>query len=159
MAERKFTAPTQFPAEYVDGHGNKAVILGRGPDKQFPFIGYDAYGGVISWTEHGEVYPKQTNPYDLHVLQTRKRRRTTMDVKETLTGVLQTNAAIEIMNEIVLHALQSSRDTCAEMLEQIEAKRDRKGLWSSAEAQDWESLVEDIGALNRVIDYYGGYDD
>ena len=97
--------------------------------------------------------------YDLHVLQTRKRRRTTMDVKETLTGVLQTNAAIEIMNEIVLHALQSSRDTCAEMLEQIEAKRDRKGLWSSAEAQDWESLVEDIGALNRVIDYYGGYDD
>ena len=97
--------------------------------------------------------------YDLHVLQTRKRRRTTMDVKETLTGVLQTNAAIEIMNEIVLHALQSSRDTCAEMLEQIEAKRDRKGLWSSAEAQDWESLVEDIGALNRVIDYYGGYDE
>ncbi len=82
-----------------------------------------------------------------------------MDVKETLTGVLQTNAAIEIMNEIVLHSLQSSRDTCAEMLEQIEAKRDRKGLWSSAEAQDWESLVEDIGALNRVIDYYGGYDE
>jgi hypothetical protein len=82
-----------------------------------------------------------------------------MDVKETLTDVLQTNAAVEIMNEIVIHALQSSRDTCAEMLEQIEVKRDRKGLWSSAEAQDWESLVEDIGALNRVIDYYGGYDD
>lgn len=66
MTKRKFTPPTKFPAEYVDGRGNKAVILGRGPDKQFPFIGYDAYGGVISWTEHGEVYPKQTNPYDLH---------------------------------------------------------------------------------------------
>ena len=66
MDDRKFTPPTEFPAEYVDGRGNKAVILGRGPDKQFPFIGYDAYGGVISWTEHGEVYPKQTNPYDLH---------------------------------------------------------------------------------------------
>ena len=30
MAERKFIAPTQFPAEYVDGFGIKAVILGRG---------------------------------------------------------------------------------------------------------------------------------
>ncbi len=66
MTNRKFTPPTEFPAEYVDGRGKKAVILGRGPDKQFPFIGYDAYGGVISWTEHGEVYPKQTNLYDLH---------------------------------------------------------------------------------------------
>jgi hypothetical protein len=43
-----------------------------------------------------------------------------MDVKETLTGVLQTNAAVEIMNEIVLHALQSSRDTCVEMRERID---------------------------------------
>jgi hypothetical protein len=79
-----------------------------------------------------------------------------MDVKETLTGVLQTNAAVEIMNEIVLHALQSSRDTCVEMRERIEAKRDCKGLWSTPEAEDWESLVLDIAALNRVIDYYGG---
>jgi hypothetical protein len=79
-----------------------------------------------------------------------------MDVKETLTGVLQTNAAVEIMNEIVLHALQSSRDTCVEMRERIEAKRDRKGQWSGPEAEDWASLVQDIAALNRVIDYYGG---
>jgi hypothetical protein len=79
-----------------------------------------------------------------------------MDVKETLTGVLKTDAAVEIMNEIVLHALQSSRDICVEMRELLEAKRDRKGRWSSAEAQDWESLVLDIAALNRVIDYYGG---
>ena len=79
-----------------------------------------------------------------------------MDVKETLTGVLQTNAAVEIMNEIVLHALQNSRDTCVLMRELLEAKRDRKGQWSTPEAEDWESLVLDIAALNRVIDYYGG---
>jgi hypothetical protein len=79
-----------------------------------------------------------------------------MDVKETLTGVLQTNAAVEIMNEIVLHALQSSRDTCVEVRELLEAKRDRKGQWSGPEAEDWASLVQDIAALNRVIDYYGG---
>ncbi|AYP28048.1 hypothetical protein [Lentibacter phage vB_LenP_ICBM3] len=85
MAERKFTPPTEFPAEYVDGRGNKAVILGRGPDKQFPFIGYDAYGGVISWTEHGEVYPKQTNPYDLHDIP--KRITTWHNVYKTWLGL------------------------------------------------------------------------
>lgn len=79
-----------------------------------------------------------------------------MDVKETLTDVLQSSAAVEIMNEIVIHALQSSRDTCAEMRKLLEAKRDRKGLWSSSEEQDWASLVLDIAALDRVIDYYGG---
>ena len=79
-----------------------------------------------------------------------------MDVKETLTTVLQSSEAVEIMNEIVIHALQSSRDTCAEMREMLEAKRDRKGRWSSAEEQDWASLVLDIAALNRVIEYYGG---
>ena len=79
-----------------------------------------------------------------------------MDVKETLTDVLQTNAAVEIMNEIVLHALQNSRDTCVLMRELLEAKRDRKGQWSGPEEQDWESLVLDIAALDRVIDYYGG---
>lgn len=78
-----------------------------------------------------------------------------MDVKDVMKDVLQTNAAVEIMNEIVIHALQSSRDTCAEMREQIEAKRDRKGFWSTPEEQDWESLVLDIAALDRVIDYYG----
>lgn len=79
-----------------------------------------------------------------------------MDVKETLTDVLQTNAAVEIMNEIVLHALQNSRDTCVLMRELLEAKRDLKGQWSGPEEQDWESLVLDIAALDRVIDYYGG---
>lgn len=78
-----------------------------------------------------------------------------MDVKETLTDVLQTNAAVEIMNEIVIHALQSSRDTCAEMREELDFK---VGTGNATEAQmkDWESLVQDIAALNRVINYYGG---
>ena len=78
-----------------------------------------------------------------------------MDVKETLTDVLQTNAAVEIMNEIVIHALQSSRDTCAERREELDFKG---GTGNATEAQmkDWESLVQDIAALNRVINYYGG---
>ena len=78
-----------------------------------------------------------------------------MDVKETLTDVLQTNAAVEIMNEIVIHALQSSRDTCAEMREELDFKV-ATGNATEAQMKDWESLVQDIAALNRVIDYYGG---
>ncbi len=78
-----------------------------------------------------------------------------MDVKETLTGVLQTNAAVEIMNEIVLHALQSSRDTCVEMRLLLDGARSTDHL-TDLEMEDWTSLVLDIAALNRVIDYYGG---
>ncbi|AYP28079.1 hypothetical protein HWB26_gp18 [Lentibacter phage vB_LenP_ICBM2] len=79
-----------------------------------------------------------------------------MNVPDIIKNALQTSAAVEITNEIVLAILQSSRDTCIEMRELLEAKRDRKGLWSTPEADDWESLVLDIAALDRVIDYYGG---
>lgn len=70
MTERKFTPPTEFPAEYVDGRGNKAVIMGRGPNKVFPFIGYevdgDADGDVATWTELGDCYEGVRSRYDLH---------------------------------------------------------------------------------------------
>ena len=56
MTKRKFTPPTEFPAEYVDGNGNKAVILGRGPNEMLPFIGYDADGKACSWTRLGDYY-------------------------------------------------------------------------------------------------------
>lgn len=78
-----------------------------------------------------------------------------MNVNDILKNVLQTSAAVEITNEIVLAALQSSRDTCVEMREELDFK---VGTGNATEAQmkDWESLVQDIAALNRVIDYYGG---
>ena len=65
-SERKFTPPTEFPAEYVDGDGNKAVILGRGPNEKFPFIGHDAEGYLRAWTELGYFYNGGGSPYDLH---------------------------------------------------------------------------------------------
>ena len=78
-----------------------------------------------------------------------------MDVKDIMLSVLQSNAAVEAINEVVLAALQSSRDTCTELREELDFK---VGTGNATEAQmkDWESLVQDIVALNRVIDYYGG---
>ena len=78
-----------------------------------------------------------------------------MNVQEALINVLQTNAAVEIMNEIVLATLISSRDTCVverDKLNAIKVHRDLK----PHEAEDWACLVFDIQALNRVIEYYGG---
>ncbi len=80
-----------------------------------------------------------------------------MNVYETLANVLQTNAAVEVMNEIVLASLKNSRDTCFEMRELLEAKRGSGGHFTRAEDEDWESLVLGIVALNCAIDYYGGY--
>ena len=78
-----------------------------------------------------------------------------MKVTDVLVNVLQTNAAVEIMNELVLATLIRSRDTCIEARDRLDAiiiQRDLK----PHEEEDWVCLVQDIQALNRVIDYYGG---
>ena len=77
MVDRKFTPPTEFPAEYVNGDGAEVVILGRSPVGDYPLIGYVLHADdksdwpdraiINSWTEVGKPYsdwPK--NLYDLH---------------------------------------------------------------------------------------------
>ena len=66
MTKRKFTPPTEFPAEYVDRDGNKAVILGRAPNEVFPFIGYDADGCARDWTKKGKYLTEGKSTFDLH---------------------------------------------------------------------------------------------
>ena len=92
MDDRKFTPPTEFPAEYVDGFGIKAVILGRGPNKSSPFIGYDADGYASSWTERGDYYDDEQSQYDLHDIPKRittipKRITTWHNVYKTWLGL------------------------------------------------------------------------
>ena len=86
MTERKFTPPedTEFPAEYVDGNGNESVILGRGPNKVFPFIGYDHGGRAACWTEEGLFVYNQKNEADLHDIP--KRITTWHNVYKTWLG-------------------------------------------------------------------------
>lgn len=66
MTDRKFTPPTSFPAEYVDGYGKKIVVLGRGPNKKYPLVGYGYQGYPYCWTEHGREYPERESSTDLH---------------------------------------------------------------------------------------------
>ena len=78
-----------------------------------------------------------------------------MNVQEVMANVLSTNAAVEIMNELVLATLISSRDTCVEARDRLQKLRNTREL-KLHEEEDWECLIFDIQALNRVIDYYGG---
>ena len=76
MTERKFTPPTEFPAEYVTEGGQKAVILGRAPVGVYPLIGYILYAeGGSAWpdcsssegfTEDGQYHIDWPSPDDLH---------------------------------------------------------------------------------------------
>jgi hypothetical protein len=72
MTERKFTPPTEFPAEYVTGGGHKAVVLGRAPVGDYPFVGYVLYGKDGSgwpecWTEKGSMFTiEEASEGDLH---------------------------------------------------------------------------------------------
>lgn len=79
-----------------------------------------------------------------------------MNVSDVVNNVMGTSAAVEIMNELVLATLKSSREACVEMRMLLEAKRDKSGHLTDAEVIDWECLVLDIAALDRAIDYYGG---
>jgi hypothetical protein len=79
-----------------------------------------------------------------------------MDVSDVMKNVMGTSAAVEFMNELVLATLKSSRETCIEMRELLEKQREKHGSFSDNEEEDWQMIVLDIAALDRVIDYYGG---
>ena len=93
MTERKFTPPTEFPAEYVDGHGQKVVILGRAPVEDYPLIGFVLHtkeGSTCSspegWTEDGQnVIDWLPSPDDLHDIP--KRITTWHNVYKTWLGL------------------------------------------------------------------------
>ena len=54
MTKRKFTPPTEFPAYYVDGFGNKVTIYARGHGEE-PLLGQYDDGGMASFDLTGSV--------------------------------------------------------------------------------------------------------
>lgn len=66
MTNRKFTPPTEFPTEYVDGYGNKVTILGRSKSHR-PLVGFDVDGYACNYAENGAYYPDENHDtQDLH---------------------------------------------------------------------------------------------
>ena len=80
MTDRKFTPPTEFPAEYVDGRGGKVTILGRSNSKAQPLVGFDEDGCAQNYTESGELHPYGVDIFNLHDIP--KRLTTWLNVYE-----------------------------------------------------------------------------
>lgn len=116
MTERKFTPPTEFPAEYVDGDGNKAVIFGRGPNELFPFIGHNAAGHARYWTEEGLFSPIGANGYELHDIP--KRITTWHNVYANWVGSAcltrsdadETDIELRIMKRLCVYRIERDED-------------------------------------------------
>ena len=86
MTKRKFTPPTEFTAEYVDGYGCKVTILGRSYyNKERPLVGFDDEGCACNYAENGAYWPDDEGKYDLHDIQ--KRITTWHNVYETWLGM------------------------------------------------------------------------
>jgi len=74
---------------------------------------------------------------------------------ELLEDALESEAMHDLLDHVMLGKLRSSLDSCIierERLDNIKANRELL----LHEEEDWECLVQDIHALNRVIDLYGG---
>ena len=74
---------------------------------------------------------------------------------ELLGDALETEAAHNLVDYIVLSKLKASRDMCVIERQRLDKIKEDRGLLLHQE-EDWQCLVQDIQALNRVIDCYGG---
>ena len=77
---------------------------------------------------------------------------------ELVMKAFDTAAGEDLLENIVVLKLKDSRDLFIkerERLDNIKAKRDLQ----SHEEADWWSLVQDIAALNRILEIYGVYDE
>ena len=78
-----------------------------------------------------------------------------MKMIDLLGDVLESEAMHDLLDHVVLGKLRSSLDNCAverQRLDKIKANRELL----PHEEEDWNCVVQDIHALNRVIDLYGG---
>ena len=57
-------------------------------------------------------------------------------------------------DELTLRRLKYSLQLCKETRDEMNKKRDMKG-WTALNQQDWNDIIQDIHALERVIDFYG----
>ena len=74
------------------------------------------------------------------------------DLIEKETPLYQTETIST--DELTLRRLKYSLQLCKESRDEMNKKRDMKG-WTALNQQDWDTTIQDIHALERVIDFYG----
>ena len=65
---------------------------------------------------------------------------------------MRSPAMYDLMDAVVVERLKESRDICIEQREGLDKIKDREPY----QEEDWQDMVQDIHALDRLINYYGG---
>ena len=109
MTKRKFTPPTEFPAEYEDGYGCKVTILGRSYyNKERPLVGFDDEGCACNYAENGAYWPDDGGKYDLHDIQ--KRITTWHNVYEGWVGASNKVNRGATVNRLCVYRIERNED-------------------------------------------------
>ena len=76
-----------------------------------------------------------------------------MKVIDLFTKALEHEAVWDLLDHIVVERLKQSRDMLVEERQKIDTIASKTVL-QPHQYEDWVTLVQDIQALNHVIDYY-----
>lgn len=77
---------------------------------------------------------------------------------ELVMKAFDTEAGEDLLDNIMVLRLKQSRDVFIKERERLDNIKANREL-NLGEQEDWESLVQDIVALNCVMDIYGAYND
>lgn len=77
---------------------------------------------------------------------------------ELVMKAFDTEAGWDLLDNLTVLRLKESRDLFIKERERLDNIKLNREL-NLGEEEDWESLVQDIAALNRVLEVYGVYDD
>jgi len=69
-----------------------------------------------------------------------------------IENLMKSPAMHDLLDAVVVERLKESRDICIEERERLDNIKDR----NPNQEEDWQELVQDIHALDRIIQYYGG---
>lgn len=77
---------------------------------------------------------------------------------ELVMKAFDTEAGWDLLDNLTVLRLKESRDLFIKERERLDNIKANREL-NLGEEEDWESLVQDIAAINHVLEVYGVYDD
>jgi hypothetical protein len=79
-----------------------------------------------------------------------------MKTVDVFKDVLESEAMHLFLDQIVVSKLKESLSFVVEERERLDKIAEKGELMLPHQQEDWNCLVQDIVAFNRLIDYYGG---